>query len=429
MSKRISDTKDSRCSKHRKTSYDDMVLQLTDLPVEALISVADYLPKPAIALFATALTAPSESWESNWWQQPSTLTKAIVESPVGDGWEELDFACLDESLAEKLSDEDLDAVLVCTDAIHKLKRLKLAGCINITGSGLDSLMGSSVLEQIDLTMTKEFENSIMKTRTLICGDEVLPIIWSIIDADGSSLKQMQIPRKLLLRDYETDLDYFLLEYCQLLQSRPFNCAGSRCPAECPGQDGNGLLRWSNRGSLYDWSCWRQHCTCYSCLQNFCTNSSEYSSSNNSDVSFCCICERNYCRYCVRSEKCTTCYASFCTGCVKRTECEKCLEFICDGCSSTCDHCSRKACFDCDPMFWCMNNGCTKTHCNHCTDKDTDYVQACEMCDKSYCFDCRLEKVKNDEGRKGCSDCRKMVLDEDGNVCPENHNRNKFYGYI
>ena len=45
----------------------------------------------------------------------------------------------EETLASKFSDNNVGAIFVCIDAVNKLKRLKLAGCINITGRCLKTL--------------------------------------------------------------------------------------------------------------------------------------------------------------------------------------------------------------------------------------------------------------------------------------------------
>ena len=65
---------------------------------------------------------------------------------------ELNFADVEKSLSSKLTDGDLHALLVCIDARNTLKRLKLAGCVNIIGRGFEPLCGSLVLEQIDLIL-------------------------------------------------------------------------------------------------------------------------------------------------------------------------------------------------------------------------------------------------------------------------------------
>eukprot|EP00985_Skeletonema_marinoi_P006094 scaffold2645_cov96-Skeletonema_marinoi.AAC.1 len=68
--------------------------------------------------------------------------------------ETLDFEDIEEDLAIKLSDGDISAVLTCIDAVNRLKTLKLTNCINIIGVGLEPLRGSSIIEQIDLSLVE-----------------------------------------------------------------------------------------------------------------------------------------------------------------------------------------------------------------------------------------------------------------------------------
>ena len=41
---------------------------------------------------------------------------------------------------------------MCTSMLHKLKRIKLNGCVNINGIGLAPLNGSIVLKEVNLSL-------------------------------------------------------------------------------------------------------------------------------------------------------------------------------------------------------------------------------------------------------------------------------------
>ena len=132
------------------------MLHVTDLPIGFLVDVASYLPTPSRALFAVAMSAPSASWQNDKvHRRLSAITKAIVSSTQ---WQELDFEDIERDLSKKLSDDDIGAVLQCINAKQTVKRLKLAGCVNITGRGLDTLRGLTVLEQIDLSLVGKHVN-------------------------------------------------------------------------------------------------------------------------------------------------------------------------------------------------------------------------------------------------------------------------------
>ena len=73
------------------------------------------------------------------------------------GWEILDFVDIPLSLASRLTDDDLDAILKCIDAKNDLKRLNLTHCFSIAGQGLEPLRGSVVLEKLDLGLVRQMQ--------------------------------------------------------------------------------------------------------------------------------------------------------------------------------------------------------------------------------------------------------------------------------
>eukprot|EP00985_Skeletonema_marinoi_P028517 scaffold25143_cov73-Skeletonema_marinoi.AAC.1 len=73
-------------------------------------------------------------------------------SAIAGGWVALDFGDIEKDLATKLSDEDIRGVLLSIDAINNLRSLWLTNCINITGVGLEPLRGSTIIQQIDLSL-------------------------------------------------------------------------------------------------------------------------------------------------------------------------------------------------------------------------------------------------------------------------------------
>ena len=87
-------------------------------------------------------------------EELSDYSKAILSSLE---WDVLDFEDIEKSLAVKLMDDDLHAVLKCISAHDVLKKLKLSGCIN-TGYSLEPLRSSTVIELIDLSLAKQFES-------------------------------------------------------------------------------------------------------------------------------------------------------------------------------------------------------------------------------------------------------------------------------
>eukprot|EP00584_Thalassiosira_punctigera_P010544 CAMPEP_0172532002 /NCGR_PEP_ID=MMETSP1067-20121228/5210_1 /TAXON_ID=265564 ORGANISM="Thalassiosira punctigera, Strain Tpunct2005C2" /NCGR_SAMPLE_ID=MMETSP1067 /ASSEMBLY_ACC=CAM_ASM_000444 /LENGTH=266 /DNA_ID=CAMNT_0013316461 /DNA_START=137 /DNA_END=934 /DNA_ORIENTATION=+ len=213
----------SRCSLH-----------ITDLPDEALVTVAYFLPKPSAALFAVALAAPSSSWPKHYeaQRQPPAISRAIVSS---SSWDSLDFEDIEKKVAKKLDDDDLFAVLACIDAKNTLKKLKTSGCVNTMGRGLSPLSGSVVLEQLDLISTGQHEDVSNNSHQPFDGECFISILTSIVEAEDNSLKQLELPISMRIEgsnylDSNPILDTFLERYNRLLEGRRLKC--SKCDGLC-----------------------------------------------------------------------------------------------------------------------------------------------------------------------------------------------------
>ncbi|KAL7524213.1 hypothetical protein ACHAXR_001395, partial [Thalassiosira sp. AJA248-18] len=259
-----------------------------DLPDGALAHVASYLPEISKSVLAVALAAPSKSWCEFEWdaQLPPVTYKKVISSSEGQ-WEELDFAGIEESLASKLTDDDLKAILLCIDAKKILRKLKLGSLVNIIGQGLEPLQNSIVLEQIDLGIVHE------GVEPKISQEPILPILASIVQQDCSSLKYIRLPKKWCewwdwCDGRNSELTRFLTDFNQLLESRLFNCAGCRgLYPHCPKINDDDQIGYGrNYGKQYG----IQNFTCYSCLRNFCHNKGLYLCYGNG-------CDRGYCANC------------------------------------------------------------------------------------------------------------------------------------
>ncbi|KAL7524983.1 hypothetical protein ACHAXR_000805, partial [Thalassiosira sp. AJA248-18] len=205
-------------NKRRRTSPGSITIDA--MPDALLGGVAEFLPKPSRAIFAVAMTAPSSSWANSAYQQ---LRRGEKKEKNAEQWETLDFVGIDKSLASRLTDDDVRTILVCINANESLKKLKLTGCINITGHGLEPLRGSTILEQIDLSLAAQHESPAIEPEPSISEAAALPILDSIVGADGSSLKYIQLPHAW--RENQSSLlDEFLARYNVLLGNRGSSCS-------------------------------------------------------------------------------------------------------------------------------------------------------------------------------------------------------------
>ena len=207
-------------SKRRRTTSSD-TNHLTHLPTDQLVNIADYLPKTSRALFAVALTAPSSSFRKMGWRvEHSALhaaSRAIISSTMAQptrrdseffyfskqgieeyyaaGWVKLNLQYdIDDNLAEKISDDDIGAVLVCIDAKNTLKCLQLRRCEVVVGHGLEPLRGSVVLEEFNASNIY-FQTWGNRNQPSLSESAAVPILESIIDTDGNNLRTVSLPSK------------------------------------------------------------------------------------------------------------------------------------------------------------------------------------------------------------------------------------------
>ena len=118
-------------NKRRRTAAD--TLHIRDLPIGFMADVSAYLPKPSRAILAIAFTSSSSLQNDNLMHRLSPISAAIISAQQ---WDILDFEDVNKELANKLTDDDISAVLKCINVQDVLKKLKLFGCINIEGHGI-----------------------------------------------------------------------------------------------------------------------------------------------------------------------------------------------------------------------------------------------------------------------------------------------------
>ena len=364
-------------------------LHLTDLPDAVLADAATYLSKPSRALFAVAMTAPSASWAKfNCERRPSAASRAIISSssatkknPKEAAEEErwgsfpcsyrknlaarltdddlaaeqpgtLDFEDIEKDLAAGLTDDDLGAILLCINAKNTLKILKLTGCINIIGNGLEPLRGSIVLQQIDLSLVGRHESPIFEPDPSISETAVLPILNSIIDADGQLwykvLKHIQLPH-LWRKNQSSLLEEFMERYNALRDSQQLRC--SKCTDRLRGDIRGWMGR--NRNRPQD-EYGLQNFTCYNCFDLMC-----YDCDEDGPLKCCSYCDKDFCPSCARMDTCSGCSKNYCKKCFDVYDCAGCDRSVCGNC------CELERCKEC---------GKACEYCKLCASGDEFYCQ-------------------------------------------------------
>eukprot|EP00984_Skeletonema_dohrnii_P025056 scaffold14195_cov155-Skeletonema_dohrnii-CCMP3373.AAC.3 len=226
-------------------------MYLSDLPTGALAHVSSFLPAPSRALFAVALNSRDSS-------------SAIV----GNQWDALDFGEIEKELAAKISDDDIRDALLSIDAVNNLKKLRLTNCVHVTGAGLKPLRGSTIIEQIDLSLVGDHKSPRLDPEPLISCTHVLPILDSIIErGEDCSLKHLMLPNEWRKeRNTESDFHAFLTRYNELLCSREGRCLECRCNLSNRNRDDLHMLNMSAEdGKFYG----TQKYTCYDCTKQYC----------------------------------------------------------------------------------------------------------------------------------------------------------------
>ena len=240
----------------------------------------------------------------------SPMTTAILSA---QRWDILDFEDVHKELANKLTDDDLYAILTCINARDVLKRLKLCGCINITGLGLNPLRGSVVLEQLDICLVGKHEK-LKNTQLKTSEEAIMPILDNIISSEGCSLKHVTFPTPWC-RDHGESIevnngaDQFLQKYNLLFNSRGLSCSHCRTSLR------DNL--WMDRGNRMI-----QNNICYDCLKPFCDDCTDANGECNGKLNWCNKCGKDYCRDCVPGTECTGCLGNMCSGCAEACQCQQ-----------------------------------------------------------------------------------------------------------
>jgi hypothetical protein len=407
-----------------------------------LEEVAKYLAPPSRIMFVLAVTPPKSPYETIMARSRSK-SHSLTFMIAGSDWEILDFGEFEKDLAAKLTDNDLSAILVHIDAVNKVKRLKLTNCINITGIGLQPLRGSRIIEYIDLSLTRSGQNSRIYENPAISCNEVLPILDSMIAAEGGcAVRKIEFPMKWR-EGASVEFRGFLERYNALWVTRTENnstiCRCAECEQNVLKDDG-----WREDETWVD-AVGDDYFTCSACLKHFCADCKEleedapvnyyllFACGGNCGKQFCFECsKRKYCGfdsgygcgyyYCTDchvhiDQKCgnSDCNTNICDKCISRAKCTICEQLFCGegyGCQNfirPCDCCHEPVCSGGHnhPMSSnCSSDGCdnfcSARFCKRCSQQGK-----CSDCGKYYCSSCqskRRHKLSNIE----CKECLRKI---------------------
>jgi len=415
-------------SKRRKVCRPD----ICDLPDGSLLHMLSFLSKPSRALLALALTTDSKSYRKIDWligknkisssilawakvvkREPSPASKVIL---TYEKWDSLDFAEFTYGKENQLSDDDIAGVLTCINARENLKSLKITGCTQITGQGLQPLFRSTVLQQVNLThkIRAPFED----VESCISELFVLPILDSIINTTGNKLMLIQFP-ELWRNRASPSFDSFLVDYERLLDSRGNVCSGCKSvtlsrESQSWEQSESEICwvtsyaqehRYNARDEYVEEWYGTQHYTCEECLKFLCCNDG-----CNERINTCNVCKEQYCIDCATMDECAEwdCSGTLCKSCGK--ECPDCHSRACEDCDHilTCDDCGKTSCKDCTDFAECAGS-CKKVTCEECHLREGNQtsVQQCDECGQGFCEECCCAWLEN-TWHNSCPGCIRIA---------------------
>ena len=344
------------------------MITIVDLPPDALASITTYLTKTSVGFFAAAM--PPEA---------SNVSEALVSSVDSQHWESIDFMDVTKNVRKKLTDKELAAFLCSIDAVGRVKSLKICHLLGIKGSGLKPLVGSSVLERLDLSTVSEdyfgsngyglaefysWEKDGKRLREggygagefdphhLLSEEMVLPILDSILEQeDGHSIRYLRLPYKWIQQKRSAAFHQIVTKYTSTLNGLNIPCGKDECGATCRHE-------FSSDGI--------QIGTCYDCLEHTCDQN----------------CKKYLCNDCANITKCDKCDAQYCSQCNGGNNTlalvRKCGEFAC-----TSVHCR-----DCNPVDDCI--ACCRWMCGKCEE-----LIYCERRDELVCEACYEDEMSLD----------------------------------
>ena len=409
-------------NKRRRTASNDYI-SINDIPDAFLSHVAIYLSKPQQALFAIALythhQTPSDSNNSSTSEEwmPNATSNAITSTTSREQWQVLDFGDVEKSLASKLSDDHVRAILRCIDAPNNLKTLKLAGCVNITGSCFDILRDTS-LENIDISLVGMHESPRINQAPQLSENIMIPFLDSVMGS--GSLKLLQLPWKWKFRNEPTiEMEQFLRRYEQYLEAFRYKC--SKCNALCEATGAQWMYIDDDMRGLDFFG--MQNYTCYQCLNYYCYDEDCRDDYGYCQLRGCARCAKVYCKNCVPHPQwkgCGNCGGEeFCSGCIKTMkECEgeDCTKQLCEKCKNQriCSYCDQTRCPSCASSYQCSRSECAKVICKECVEsKGEGGGGKCNSCRKAFCSaECQFM-----EGLS-CNSCAKATASYFRSKCQE-----------
>ena len=333
-----------------------------------------------------------------------------------------------------LTDSQLHSFLERVNAARVTRSLHLQLC-SITGLGLIPLMGSRVLETVDLRVGSStgLDDSVVAG---ILGS-MLPYKLETVKLDGPPRPE-RLP--FAMGDFLVRLS--LAKARRAVESNA-KCSSCDCFLATALQNTGQVLATPPREvkctQCNGYSC-RPLATitsvcprirrCISCDAPFCSEC---------DIS-CSSCAGSSCTECTAVRLCNRCDEAFCDSCRGVYLCESCEEFVCHACAVLfCENCEDLVCFQCIGREACGNcreilcfcHSCREIgYCKRCDQRFCVVCldgRSCDKCDANICNQCEAEHQCTRCGRRECwdgvsfrkcDDCEIVLCDECLSECKD-----------
>jgi len=333
-------------------------------------------------------------------------------------WTTIDFTSVDEKFRNRLRDKALEALLRHTNTPPVTTELGLFSCRALKGSGLRPLLGSTVLQEIDLRFCcgqHDHRDPIPDAKTICCTIKSMPPFVPTNTQGGIKAIRMDsydFPRSVfmstirrtsisLMTGLQRSLGYKLANTlnCADCRTSLYNCL---TPSEEPESSEKDLVSSEARRSF-----------CFRCKDAVCGRNDGCRK-----MQICADCNAQTCTSCAKEKPCRTCSEWSC--CSGMLTCEKCGLVQCDSCNGDeivthecsvcrivrcsscqdftyCDECSANFCQEHDSTQECA--GCSETLCNEC-----EVLDLCSVCQRSFCADCAQKRKCQECAVQCCVSC-------------------------
>jgi len=243
-------------------------------------------------------------------------------------WTSIDFTLVDEKHRRRIRDRHLEALLRNSNAITVTTRLILRGCSGLRGSGIEPLLGSKGLLEIDLQFCggrHTYHRDPIPDADVIC--RVVKSMPPFARASGDSVGLMLL--RVDRYDIPRNLPSFRITKKWRVNTRmifglqeAFGCrlAKSRTCRDCNNPLRRQLLVDYSREDL---SMEARHAVCPDCQNFFC------GVENCRSVQICGGCSKLSCERCTEMSVCSCCSTTFC--CVDFLKCHECNTSECRDC--------------------------------------------------------------------------------------------------